>query len=340
MDYKVSDLKDYVRGLYWFGQEDYELTRFPTSSFPRLREDVAFLATNPSGGRICFRAQASGIGIELEYPPPRLYDRFSRAGQFGVDLYVDGKFFQTYVPQREGYFISFAKTDPSREHSYTLYLPTYAAVKLISLGVEDEEVEIAPPRPFAVGKPVVFYGSSITQGAFADRPGLAYPAIIGRMLNVDIINLGFSGNGKGEPEVADLVTQIDAACFVMDWGANLSAPEEEGLINDRYRPFLQKIKDAHPDTPILLVGTQWFGGDPLNGETRRLFQLIRDEIKATYDAEVAEGNTLIEYVDAQTIIGPNDMDCTADGAHANDFGFARYAEVLAPVLKRILQLDL
>ncbi len=336
MEYKTEDLQPYIRGLYWFGQEDYEITRFPASSFPRLRPDVAFLSTNPSGGRICFRAKTSGIGIELDYPPSRRYEKFSRCGQCGVDLYMDGEFYSTFIPLQDGYFINFVKVDPASEHEFTLYLPTYATVKLLSLDVEDGE--ITPPSPLAIPKPIVFYGSSITQGAYASRPGLAYPAIIGRRLNAEIINLGFSGNGKGEPEVADLIAQIDASCFVMDWGANLMSPEEEGLMEERYRPLLRKVKNAHPKTPILLVGTQWVGSMPWEPRAQYFIGKIQAEIKAAYDEEVQAGNKLIDYIDGRTFVGPADADLTVDRAHVTDLGFYRYVEALVPRLKKFLHL--
>ena len=337
MEYTLADLKPYIRGLYWFGRQDNELTRFPTSAFPRLRPEVAYLATNPAGGRICFRAKTSGIGIELNYPPTRIYEKFSRCGQFGLDLYVDGEFYYTFIPPREGYFINFVRIDPHVEHEFTLYLPTYAQVKVLSLEVEGGEIK--PPTPFRVPKPIVFYGSSITQGAYASRPGLAYPSIIGRRLNADIINLGFSGNGKGEPEVAELIAQIDASCFVMDWGANLMSPEEEGLIEQRYRPFLRKLKEKHPYTPILLVGTQWL--DPMPWEPRSQYFIgkIQAEIKAAFEEELRAGNKLIDYIDGRSFIQPKDADLTVDRAHVTDLGFFRYTEALVPRLRKLLKID-
>ncbi|HME55749.1 MAG TPA: SGNH/GDSL hydrolase family protein [Candidatus Lokiarchaeia archaeon] len=333
MDYDIEGLKDFIHGFYWFGGENLELTRFPRSSFSTLSKGVADLSTHMAGGRIEFRAQTDGIGFEANVVPASVYDCFSRAGQYGCDVYIDGKYYHTFTPPRDGYFLSWMKTDGSIEHEYKIYLPTYSAMKIISLGVDDE---IAPSEPHAIQKPIVFYGSSITQGAYASRPGLAFPSIIGRALDAEIINLGFSGNGKGEPEVADLVAQIDASCFVMDWGGNLTVLEEDGLFEQRYRPFLQKIKDRHPETPILCNSLQWI--NPLEADPgfQERCARIRAETKAAYDEEVASGNKKIAFIDGTTIIGPNDKELTADGTHANDAGFLKYAQVMVPVLKKLL----
>nr|MDO8109905.1 SGNH/GDSL hydrolase family protein [Candidatus Sigynarchaeota archaeon] len=333
MDYSIKDLKSYIHGLYWFGKEDFELNRFPSSAFPRLSKDVAFLSTNPAGVRIRFRAKTSGIGVELEMRPTQKYDHFSRAGQCGLDLYIDNKYHHTYVPPRDEYFLSWMEVDGSREHEYMIYLPTYASLHLISVGVDNT---ILAAKPYAIKKPIVFYGSSITQGAYASRPGLAYPSIIERALDADIINLGFSGNGKGEPEVADLVSRIDASCFVMDWGGNLTSPPEAGLFEQRYRPFLKMVKERHPDTPILCNSLQWIDPPQADSHFQTRCEKIRSETRAVYEEEIKKGNQRIAFIDGKKIIGPDDKDCTADGTHANDLGFHRYVEVILPVLKSLL----
>ncbi|MEX2718238.1 MAG: SGNH/GDSL hydrolase family protein [Candidatus Sigynarchaeota archaeon] len=333
VEYTIDQLEGYVEGLYWFGKGNHELVRLPSSSFSQLRKDVAFLATNTAGGCIRFKARTASIGIEIVMQPSRAYEKFSRAGQCGIDVYADGRYIHTFIPPRDGYFISVAETDSSRAHEYASYLPPYASIDLKSSWVDED---IKPPVPHAIEKPIVFYGSSITQGAYASRPGLAYPAQIGRLLDVETINLGFSGNGKCEPEVAKLVSQIDASCLVMDAGGNLTAPVEEGLIQSRYPAFLNVIRARHPKMPILINNMQHIGAALWNVEFRRLCDKVRQAIKETYDLLVRSGDRNVHYVDGLDMIGPDDMDCTADGTHANDLGFHRYVSVMAPVLKRIL----
>nr|MDO8087960.1 SGNH/GDSL hydrolase family protein [Candidatus Sigynarchaeum springense] len=332
MEYTIDLLEGHVEGLYWFGKGNHDLFRFPSSSLGQLRKDVAFLATNTAGGCIRFKARTASIGIEIVMQPSRAYEKFSRAGQCGLDVYADGRYIHTFVPPRDGYFISVAETDGARAHEYAIYLPTYASLELKSIGVDED---IKHPAPHAVKKPVVFYGSSITQGAYASRPGLAYPSMLGRLLDFEVINLGFSGNGKCEPEVANLVSQIDASCLVMDAGGNLTAPEEEGLIQARYPAFLKTIRALHPAMPILIVNMQHIGAATWDTRFRRLCNKVRDAIRETRDQLTRSGDRDLYYVDGMDMVGPEDMDCTVDGTHANDLGFHRYVSVLAPVLKRI-----
>jgi lysophospholipase L1-like esterase len=334
MDYTSQDLVGFVFSLPWFGREDFDLIRFPRSTFGRLAKDVGYLSTNSAGGMIRFRAATGGIGIEIDMAPSRMYDKFSRAGQCGFDLYVDGKYYHTFVPPRDGYFISYVDMDAST-HDFTIYLPTYSTFTLKSLGVDDT---IDQPIPFSIPKPVVVYGSSITQGAFSSRPGLAYPAILGRRLDAEVVNLGFSGNGKCEPEVAELMAQIDASCYLMDAGGNLTSPEEEGIVQERYPAFLETLREAHPATPIICNNVQSIlAGANDTPENRRLCDKVRQVIKDAYEARVAAGDENIYYTDGMDIICPDDDDCTADGTHANDLGFHRYVEVLEPLLKKILE---
>jgi lysophospholipase L1-like esterase len=333
MEYSIEQLKGYVEGLYWFGKENHALTRLPTSSFPQLRKDVAFLATNTTGGCIRFKTRTGTIGIEIVMQPSSPYEKYSRAGQCGLDVYADEQYIHTFVPPRDEYFISVAETDGARAHDYAIYLPTYASLEVKSLCVDDD---IEPAPKHAIEKPIVFYGSSITQGAYASRPGLAYPSVLGRMLDAEIINMGFSGNGKCEPEMASLVSQIDASCLVMDAGGNLTAPEEEGQIQILYPAFLNYIRDRHPYMPILINNMQHIGAASWNNKFRRLCDKVRGTIKETYNKMVRSGDRNVHYTDGMDMIGPRDMDCTADGTHANDLGFSRYVSIMAPVMRKIL----
>ena len=138
---------------------------------------------------------------------------------------------------------------PRAERAITLYLPLYKPVKVAGIGV-DEGADVKAASPFAVPKPVVFYGTLITQGGCASRPGMSYTALLGRKLNVDFVNLGFSGNGLGEPEVARAVNEIDAACFVLDFGANHKTGE---AMREAYKPFLEAVRAAHPRTPMIVM---------------------------------------------------------------------------------------
>ena len=235
-----------MNGLPWFVENNAALFRLPVKLQDSYRKPVWDLAQSPSGGRIRFRTNSTALAIRLEYPQPPGMTNMHAFGQTGVDLYIDGVYRGTAIAERD------AKPGKTQEHAYyedkprgereiTLYLPLYMPVKVLAIGL-DPEAQIQPPRPLRVAKPIVFYGTSITQGGCASRSGMSYQAILGRMLDADFVNLGFSGNGLGEPELARAVAGIDASCFVLDFAQN--NPTIESLAQN-YAPFLRD----HPRRP-------------------------------------------------------------------------------------------
>jgi lysophospholipase L1-like esterase len=185
-----------------------------------------------------------------------------------------------------------------------------------------------------MAKPVVFYGTSITQGGCASRSGMSYQAILGRMLDIDFVNLGFSGNGMGEPEMAKAVARIDAACFVLDFAQN--NPTLDSL-EKVYAPFLETLRSAHPDTPILAItpiySTREAGVDPQNELQRK-----RDHIRRVASRAIAAGDQHLEVIEGTDLLGPGRGDGLVDGTHPNDLGFQWMAEGLAVRLRQMLHL--
>lgn len=339
MEYRLSDLRAFCHGLNWLGVDDWELTRFPASARARVPPEVWERATRPAGARLRFRAETTYLGLELEYGPAPVYERFSRVGQYGWDVYVDGTYRDSFVPtQPEGYNLLWVETDPA-PHEYEVYLPTYAPVQFRSLGLEGR---LAPARPLREPRPVVVYGSSITQGAFASRPGLAFPAQLARTLDAEVYNFGFSGWGKGEAAVAALLATVESpSCYVLDWGINLMAPEEVDWIDARYPRFVEILRAEHPTVPLVFVGTAATGIERWDETVARNLDRIRATIRRTHDellARDAAEAARVRYLDGREVIGPGDMDCTVDGVHYNDWGFRRYARALAPVIRDLLAL--
>jgi len=201
-----------------------------------------------------------------------------------------------------------------------VYLPLYNQTKSVQIGVPaGQTITPAPVRP----KPVVFYGTSITQGGCASRPGMAYTNTVGRKLNVPVINLGFSGNGQGEPELADLLCEIDASVYVLDPLWNMS-PD---MVRDRIPPFVRKLRAAHPDTPILLVEDCTIRGNIPTG----MGKVLRDVHKQLQD----EGIANLHFLSAEGMLGPDD-EGTVDGCHPTDLGFMYQAEAFAKALRPLL----
>ena len=208
-----------VDGLPWFVENGRELFRLPVQLKDTFPRSVWSLAQSPSGARIRFRTDSTVLAIRLEYPRTPAMNNMHAFGQSGVDLYVGATYWGNMSADKdarpgkiyEHVYFNFPDA-PRAEREITLYLPVYEPVKVVALGL-DEHAQIKSPRPFALAKPVVYYGTSITQGGCASRPGMNYEAILGRRLNIDFVNLGFSGSGKYEAEVARPVAGIDVSVF-------------------------------------------------------------------------------------------------------------------------------
>src|SRR5690242_16441589 len=291
-----------VDGLPWFAENDGELVRLPVKQKDTYRKPVWELAQSPSGGRIRFRTNSTTLAIRLEYPEPPGMSNMHAFGQTGVDLYADGVYRGTAIAGKDSkpgvtkehvYF----KQQPAADREITLYLPLYMGVKVLGIGL-DPDARIGRPQPFALAKPVVFYGTSITQGGCASRSGMSYQAILGRALNVDFVNLGFSGNGLGEPEMARAVAGIDAACYVMDFAQN--NPTVESL-TQAYAPFLEAIRAQHPETPILVITPIYSAREAWSRDAR--LEGMRELIRQVAARRIAAGDRHIEIVEGTDLLG-------------------------------------
>jgi len=312
-----------VSGLPWFQENCPELWRLPKRIKGDVRPPVWELAQQPSGGRIRFSTDATSIAIRLHYPDLNGMKNMHTVGQMGLDLYVDNEYWSTVFPvdepDVEGVFCADA---PARLKNICIYLPLYAPVQVKAVGMNDE-ASVWEPGPFAVRKPVVFYGTSITQGGCASRSGMSYQAILSRELLLDYVNLGFSGNGKGEQELAAAMAEIDASCYVVDFAQNSGTP---AAMKKAYAPFLATLRDKRPSVPIICI-TPIFatsesfspGAEQRNNEMR---QIVRDAVAQRREA----GDSSIGLVEGTRLLGPDDRDGLVDGTHPNDLGFQCMAD--------------
>jgi lysophospholipase L1-like esterase len=215
---------------------------------------------------------------------------------------------------------------------YLLYLPLYNGVRSVQIGIAPSaKLFKAPPWPPEKAKPIFFYGTSITQGGCAARPGMAYPAIIGRRLDWPTINLGFSGNGQMEPEVGRFISELDSSVFVLDCLPNLSP----ALVTERTEPMVEALRKARPDTPIVLVENIAYQNGVLVPGNRQGYLTKNEALRAAYERLLAKGITNLYYVPGEKLLG-EDGEATVDGTHPTDVGFLRIAEALTPALRGIL----
>jgi lysophospholipase L1-like esterase len=330
-----------VDGLPWYAENHGELFRLPERLKDTYPESVWHLAEDPTGGRIRFRTDSSALAIRLEYPSPPSMPNMQALGQSGVDLYVGNTYWRTAIPDKEAKpgkiyeFVYFNFGDaPRLKREITLYLPLYSGVKVLAIGVDANAV-IEQAAPFALPKPVVLYGTSITQGCCASRPGKSFEAIVGRRLNIDFVNLGFSGAGLYEPALADAVAAIDASCYVLD-SSNINTAEALGKV---LGPFIQIIREKHPLTPILVVSPIYSSEELIWGIRKSNNYDRRELTRKIVSGLIAQGDRNIQLMEGTDLLSPSQGDGLTDGAHPNDLGFEWIANGLSTRLATMLGLN-
>ena len=327
-----------VSGLPWFEENSPEVWRLPERLRDVVRPAVWHLATMPAGARLRFRTDSGSLGIRAAYPESAGHGNMSLIGQMGIGLYVDGRHWSSVSPSpisgpNEGEFERVVFEGLSRTpRDVTLYLPSYNPVSVVAIGVDDG-ADIEPPTGFAVDGPVVFYGSSITQGGCASRPGMSYQAIMCRELDVDFVNLGFSGNGTGDVEIAEAMAEIDAACYVLDYAQNVQDPND---LRGNYTRFISTIRAKRPDTPIVSVTPIYATAEAWSADHAARWQLMREIIRSEVAACMAGGDGNLRLIEGYSLLGPDVPDGLADSVHPNDVGFAAMARGLAPTIADVV----
>lgn len=322
----VLDREEFsIHGVYY---ADGKFRRLPEDVAKNTNEGVHYLHTHTAGGRVRFRTDSPYVAIHVTYNVVEKMPHFPLTGSIGLDLYRNGVYVGTYMPQMgitntlEG-IIDLGVTD---EAEYTLNMPLYSGISALYVGLK-ECSSLLSPSPYSIDLPVVYYGSSITQGGCASRAGNSYQAIISRVLNVDHINLGFSGSAKGEDAIADYIASLDMSAFVLDYDHN--APSVEHL-KSTHSKFYKKIRSAHPNLPILMLSRPKFH---LNSEEQQRLAVV----VATYEEAIAEGDANVYLIKGPDLI--DEPECAlVDNCHPNDSGFTSMARAIIPVMRKMLGL--
>lgn len=309
--------------------------RMPTKSVGKISDGVTWLATNSSGMVIRFITNSPNIQVKWKLTSDNLaMNHMASTGVSGVDLYLryKGKWQWAAIGRPSGIENSatLLSGQPNENREYSLYLPLYNGVESVEIGT-DASAAIKPAGPRTNNaKPVVFYGTSITQGGCAARPGMAYSAIIGRNLDVQTINLGFSGNGRAEHAMSDTLAELDPSVYVIACMENMDDDQVDG----RIRYMLSVLHAKHPTTPVVLVENIIFQNEyiwnPKPGSNPRNIALAK-----IYKDEAKNWNGNLYYVKCDKLTG-NDGEATVDGVHPTDLGFSRMAKELTPVIKKAL----
>ncbi len=255
------------------------------------------------------------------------------SGTSGFDLYIDkgstSTYYGTFMPPVDmtGGYESILYFDDAVERDITINFPLYNGLNSLYIGLQSS-AHIDSGSEYAYQKPVLYYGSSITQGGCASRPGNSYQAIISRRFNCDHINLGFSGSARGEDAIVDYMSGLDVSVFVCDYDHN--APNVEHLAATHEKLF-NKFRQKSPQLPIILVSRPDFDKN-LSDSIKR-----RDIIYTTYMNAIRNGDKNVYFIDGQHLFKDENRDCcTVDGCHPNDAGFLRMAEVIGHTVGQIL----
>ncbi|HEX8267078.1 MAG TPA: SGNH/GDSL hydrolase family protein [Pyrinomonadaceae bacterium] len=334
------DLKDFgIEGKGWTETKSF-YDRLPAKAEAIVREPVWKLSLNSAGMSVRFVTDAETIYARWKLRSPSLaLAHMAASGVSGVDLYVKENGFWRWIGIGEAMKSSINEYKligniAPQKREYQLYLPLYNGVESVEIGLpEKAAIEKAAPYPAKQAKPIVFYGTSIVQGAVASRPGMAYPAILGRGLQRPTINLGFSGNGRMEPEVAELLTEIDAAVYVIDCLPNLSTGAE---VAERAPKLIEIIRKKRPATPIILVENLAYPNAMFEQIKQQKYLDKNQTLRRVYQNSIRSKFKNIYYVSGENLIG-TDGEATVDGIHPTDLGFMRIADTLEPILKKALR---
>ena len=326
--YNVTEKPFSVHGLI---RENNAWARMPAAISDNVNEGVKVLAHNTAGGRVRFVTNSPYVIIKTVQPEMSMFPHMAFAGKCGFDLYSGSgpatRYIKSFIPQvgKKGGFEAVIDVGDSRERLLTIDFPLYDNVTDLYIGLLGTATLSAAPE-YTFPKPVVYYGSSITQGGCASRAGNSYQGFISRWIDTDYINLGFSGSARGEKIMADYIASLDMSVFVLDYDHNALSNEH---LAETHEAFFKCVRAAHPDIPIIVM----------NRPKRILNDMELNRlniIKRTVENAQMAGDKNAYFVSGQELMALCTDEGTVDGTHPTDLGFFSMAKCLAPILKNLL----
>lgn len=309
--------------------------RLPCRAMGVVRDAVWNLSRHSAGMMVRFRTDAQQIHADYSVTSKSLgMPHMPATGVSGLDLYGkdetgNWRWIAVCKPTAQKMRTSLVAGLRPGLRDYAIYLPLYNGTESLSIGVETGKTfEPIAPR---IEKPIVFYGTSITHGACASRPGMPHPAILGRRLDRPVINLGFSGNGKLEKEVGEFLVELDPCVYVLDCLPNMGAAE----ITARTEPMVQQLRAQHPEVPIVLVEDRSYSGSWVISSQAERNRTNRLAYKAAYQRLLDAGVNNLSYIDGESLLADN-RDDTTDGSHPSDLGFFNQANAMEPIIRKAI----
>lgn len=313
--------------------------RIPIEIAEKVSSGVLGQSGYGAGGRILLSTDSAFVALKVEYAAGAVPTVCNHCFSYGFDLYKFDKnekdvFVGAYRPG-DGFNFHTAEYKVNTGNNgemtcYTLNMPHFCEVKKLYIGLK-KGCKLGKSKKYRNDEPVVFYGSSITHGAAAGRPGNTYENFISQKYNIDYINLGFAGNAKGEVSMAEYISGLEMCAFVCDYDHN--APDKKHLMDTHYR-FYEIIRKAHPDIPYIMISKPDFFTNSIANDKRR------SVIIESYNKAIASGDKNVYFIDGETLFeGDFYESCTSDGCHPNDLGFYRMANKIGAVIAQVLGIE-
>lgn len=328
--YDVKGAPFDVYGLYMYRESDV-LRRLPADVAKATNPGVARLCRHTSGGRVRFSTDSEYVAIHAEYTGMERFSHMALTGSLGLDLYVDdevtgsSRYVKTFIPPYDttDCFESIAHFSSRKMRHFTIHCSLYSEMCSLSVGVQ-ADAELLGGLKYRDIKPVVYYGSSITQGGCVCRPGNSYSNVVTMRTGIDHINLGFSGSARGELAVVEYMADLDMSVFISDYDHNARTPE---MLQNTHSRMYHIIREKNPDIPYIIISRPDFTGAYEDSVNRRA--IIYD----TYREAIESGDRNVYFIDGESIFrGKYREMATVDGCHPNDLGSALMADAIESTL--------
>lgn len=288
----------------------------------------------PAGLAVLFKTDSPTISVKTEYGWKSEFVNMTAISYKGYDLYIrkDGD----WIYAASG--VARAKkesdnlvliTDMGNEvKECMLYLPIYCELNSVKIGVENGSMIESLESPFR--HRIGIYGSSFTQGICVSRAGMSYPMQLMRMTGLQMLSLGCGGNGKMQPHFAEILCDAEVDALIFDTFSNPTAD----LIEERLFPFIEKIRSAHPDIPLIFQQT-------IYRERRNFNKRYMEREKAKQETASRLMKEACKKYNNVYFIQTNATDemhsTSVDGSHPNDFGYTLWAESIKKPVMKILR---
>lgn len=339
---KWHDVRKSPFSLYGFYRPETEpfFRRLPADVAEKTSAAVDGLSRESAGGRVRFSTDSPYIAIRAKFKVVGRASHLTLISSAGFDLYIDSELGGRYVREfrmpydMTDYYEQIIPLDKGKMRSFTINFPVHSVVESLEVGLAPD-ASVKEASPYRDIAPIVIYGSSIVHGTAATRPGMIYPSILSRELNADVINMGFSGNAKGEPVLAEYLADQPMSVFVCDYDHN--APTVEHLEATHHR-FYEIIREKNPDLPYIMITRPNYYTALRNSDD---VMARRDVVMRSYLNAREKGDKNVYFIDGTSFMtAPHQYDMVVDNVHPGDAGFIRMADSVGTVIRHIFEKEL